>query len=193
MMTLGQRIQQLRLRQGLSQTALAGLTGYRGKSMISRIENGSATLSFEKIPEFAKALHTSTEYLLGISNDPDTASYKKQFLSWLDEKITESDSKNSQRHIITVPFTQSSDMNQITVWFTEKDDLVFMRSIPLSNDILTILDPSASTDTLRDIRLLYGARLLESNELEISGPMKDFPQLLLRLIQAILYLDAKAS
>jgi transcriptional regulator with XRE-family HTH domain len=53
---------------GMSQEELAEAVGYTGRSAIARIESGRNKVSLDKIPLFAKALHTSEEQLLGMSH-----------------------------------------------------------------------------------------------------------------------------
>ena len=50
---LGLRIKERRKRLGLSQQKLADMVGYRGKDMISRIENGQVNVPMDKVVEIA--------------------------------------------------------------------------------------------------------------------------------------------
>lgn len=58
-------IKRLREEQGLSQDALARLTGYTDRSSITKIEKGLVDLQQSKIELFAKALGTSVKDLIG--------------------------------------------------------------------------------------------------------------------------------
>ena len=49
----------------MSQQELAEAVGYKGKSMISQVENGSVDLPESMILKFADALHTTPSYLMG--------------------------------------------------------------------------------------------------------------------------------
>jgi transcriptional regulator with XRE-family HTH domain len=53
---------------GMSQEELAEAVGYTGRSAIARIESGRNKVSISKIPIFAKALHTTEAYLLGVDS-----------------------------------------------------------------------------------------------------------------------------
>ena len=64
------RIRQRRMDLGMSQEELAELVGYTGRSAIARIESGRNKVSISKIPTFAKALHTTEAYLLGVEEAP---------------------------------------------------------------------------------------------------------------------------
>lgn len=72
-MTLYENIKQLRLRKNMSQQELAELVGYKGKSMIARVEKGEIDLSESKIMEFAKALDVTPHKLMGWEDEePDS-------------------------------------------------------------------------------------------------------------------------
>ena len=58
-MNLYENIKARRLELGMSQQELSELTGYSGKSMISKIENGLVDIPVSKVSEFAKALQTT--------------------------------------------------------------------------------------------------------------------------------------
>lgn len=64
-MELHEKIKGLREERGLSQEALAKLTGYTDRSSIAKIEKGQVSLSAAKIALFAKALGTTPGYLTG--------------------------------------------------------------------------------------------------------------------------------
>lgn len=63
-MTMYDRIKKLRLEQDLSQEDLAHKVGYKGRSMIARIESGQVDISQSKVKAFAAALNTSVDYLM---------------------------------------------------------------------------------------------------------------------------------
>lgn len=65
MLELYKNIKRLREEKGLSQDALARLTGYTDRSSITKIEKGQVDLQQSKIELFAKALGTSSRELVG--------------------------------------------------------------------------------------------------------------------------------
>ena len=65
MQELYRNIKRLREENGLSQEALAKLTGYTDRSSITKIEKGQVDLQQSKIELFAKALNTSVPQLVG--------------------------------------------------------------------------------------------------------------------------------
>lgn len=65
LLKLYSNIKRLREERGLSQDALAKLTGYTDRSSIAKIEKGLVDLQQSKIELFAKALGTSAKDLVG--------------------------------------------------------------------------------------------------------------------------------
>ncbi len=65
MLELYKNIKRLREEKGLSQDALAKLTGYSDRSSITKIEKGQVDLQQSKIELFAKALGTTSRDLVG--------------------------------------------------------------------------------------------------------------------------------
>lgn len=65
MIELYKNIKRLREERGLSQEALAKLTGYSDRSSITKIEKGLVDLQQSKIEVFAKALGTTASDLMG--------------------------------------------------------------------------------------------------------------------------------
>ena len=66
---LYKNIKRLREEKGLSQDALAKLTGYTDRSSITKIEKGQVDLQQSKIELFAKALGTTAKELVGWEGD----------------------------------------------------------------------------------------------------------------------------
>lgn len=60
------RIKRRRLELGLTVEGLAQKMGYKDKSSISKIENGKADIPQSKVIAFARALNTTTAYLMGV-------------------------------------------------------------------------------------------------------------------------------
>ena len=65
----GERIYQLRKANGLSQKELGEVVGLSHKA-ISTIESGTRGTTVYKLVEIAFYFHVSTDYLLGITDDP---------------------------------------------------------------------------------------------------------------------------
>lgn len=65
----GTRVYEMRKNFGLKQSELGEKVGLTHKA-ISTIESGKRGTSFEKLVELAYVFHVSTDYLLGITDDP---------------------------------------------------------------------------------------------------------------------------
>ena len=65
----GSRVLEQRKEMGISQEELGAKIGLTHKA-ISTIESGKRGTSFEKLVELAYVFHVSTDYLLGITDDP---------------------------------------------------------------------------------------------------------------------------
>lgn len=75
-MTISDKIELLRKSQGISLTYLNNAIGaYRGK--LTEVRNGKASLSTSEIAILAQALSTSTDYLLGKTDDPTPVGQKE--------------------------------------------------------------------------------------------------------------------
>lgn len=68
MSTIYERIRSRRIELGLTVEDLANKMGYKDKSSISKIENGKADIPQSKVLAFARALNTTTAYLMGIDD-----------------------------------------------------------------------------------------------------------------------------
>lgn len=66
-MTIGLRVKQIRLNLGMSQQVFADNVGI-SKPMVSFIESDSKTPSRETVTKIAKLGNTTTDYILGSSN-----------------------------------------------------------------------------------------------------------------------------
>ena len=69
MADIGARIRSKREQIGLTQEELAKALGYKNKSTIAKIENGTNDIVQSKVVEFANVLHTTVAYLMGWEND----------------------------------------------------------------------------------------------------------------------------
>lgn len=79
-MTMYDRIKQLRLEQDMSQEELASKVGYKGRSMIARIESGQVDISQSKVKAFAAALNTSIDFLMDGKTPLNDFQYRLQKL-----------------------------------------------------------------------------------------------------------------
>lgn len=64
-----ERLKQLRIQANLQQKELGAQIGLSANA-ISMIETGNRETSFEKLVQLAEYFHVSTDYLLGVTDDP---------------------------------------------------------------------------------------------------------------------------
>ena len=69
---VGERVVMLRRRLGLTQPELA-LRAKMGITTLNRVENARSSMTMEKVVALAQVLGTSTDYLLGLSEDTGKA------------------------------------------------------------------------------------------------------------------------
>jgi transcriptional regulator with XRE-family HTH domain len=65
---LGERVRRLRMARGLSQTELAVDVAIPLPNL-NRIERGRQSIYIERLADLAQVLETSTDYLLGLTDD----------------------------------------------------------------------------------------------------------------------------
>lgn len=68
MCKIGKNIMQRRKAMGMTQEELAKKMGYKSKSTINKIENGTNDIPQSKIAKFAEVLDTTPAYLMGWEN-----------------------------------------------------------------------------------------------------------------------------
>jgi transcriptional regulator with XRE-family HTH domain len=66
---IGSRIRELRQKRKITQSRLADYLGYSGNTKISKLENGTQSLSAAELSIIAKALKTTPNYLLGFETE----------------------------------------------------------------------------------------------------------------------------
>lgn len=65
MAEIGKRIKKRRIELNMTQEELARKLGYKSKTTIAKIENGTNDIVQSKVLDFSKALQTSIAYLMG--------------------------------------------------------------------------------------------------------------------------------
>lgn len=86
MSDIGKRIRAKREELHMTQEELAKLLGYKNKTTITKIENGTNDIVQSKVVEFAKALNTTIPYLMGWENDAETSDDWQPQLTKKDER-----------------------------------------------------------------------------------------------------------
>lgn len=84
---IGKRIRSRREQLGMTQEELASRLGYKSKTTIAKIENGTNDIVQSKVTEFAKVLDTTPAYLMGWTQlDGNVVNEKEPELTARDEK-----------------------------------------------------------------------------------------------------------
>lgn len=81
LLSVGNRIKQLRESKGITLEELANRCGYtsdNARSSISKIEKGKSDIPASKLPLFAKALETTPDYILGLDNPVNIQRIQKE-------------------------------------------------------------------------------------------------------------------
>ena len=61
---IGKRIKEKRIELGITQEDLASKLGYKSKTTIAKIENGTNDITQSRVVDFANALNTTPAYLI---------------------------------------------------------------------------------------------------------------------------------
>lgn len=84
---IGKRIRSRREQLRMTQEELASRLGYKSKTTIAKIENGTNDIVQSKVTEFAKVLDTTPAYLMGWTQlDGNVVNEKEPELTARDEK-----------------------------------------------------------------------------------------------------------
>jgi len=67
----GLRLRNRRLQLGMTQEEVAKLSGYSSRSCIAKIESRNSDVSRSQLDKLAVALKTTSDYLVGRTDDPD--------------------------------------------------------------------------------------------------------------------------
>lgn len=70
-MHIGERIKLKREELHMSMDDLAQKLGYKSRTSIFKVESGETDLPLSKVEEFAEALHTTPQYLMGWEDEPE--------------------------------------------------------------------------------------------------------------------------
>lgn len=114
--TIGERIREQREFLGMTQAELAEIMGYKSRSSINKIENGTNDIPQSKVVRFAEALNTTVSYLMGWEDNGELiASINSEILKHFDgdiekalnfQKAVDEDAKNESNtpnNIIPMP------------------------------------------------------------------------------------------
>lgn len=80
---IGKRIKEKRIELGITQEDLASKLGYKSKTTIAKIENGTNDITQSRVVDFANVLNTTPAYLMGWE---DSESQSTSILTKKDER-----------------------------------------------------------------------------------------------------------
>ena len=118
-MTVGQRIRKRRLELEISVESLSKIIE-KNRATVYRYENDSVEPSIAQIIKIAKALNTSTAYLLGDVDDPDDKSFVVEALDYGFAEMLDNNTRNEliikadKEHISVLHSICSYDSNDNT-------------------------------------------------------------------------------
>ena len=76
---IGKRIKAKRIELGMTQEDLANKLGYKSKTTIAKIENGTNVITQSRVVDFANVLNNTPAYLMGWNNKTN-ANFDKKYL-----------------------------------------------------------------------------------------------------------------
>lgn len=112
MLVLYKRIKQRREELNISQDELAKKVGYKSRSSINKIEKGLTDIPQSKIIDFARALDTTPEYLMGWESKNNTDDNLPE-LTAKDEREIESDLEDMMHSVASAACEGDDDFEDI--------------------------------------------------------------------------------
>lgn len=115
-MRIGDRIKARRTELGLTQADLAKILGYKSKTTIAKIESGTNDIQQSKVAAFAKALGTSSAYLMGWTDDPqDSSDYSRtgQVAQWRENNPAPAEEKQYTLNDVYLNFAKEAQADGI--------------------------------------------------------------------------------
>lgn len=109
---IGKRIRARREELGITQEELASRLGYKSKTTIAKIENGTNDIVQSKVIEFAQVLDTTPAYLMGWTQYDENCSGKEapsEKVSKLAQNLLKY--RDQHKELITI-YEQLSDINK---------------------------------------------------------------------------------
>ena len=156
MADIGKRIREKRESLGITQEELAVKLGYKNKSTIAKIENGTNDIVQSKVVEFANALNTSTSYLMGWKEESQAQTQLQinQSEQTLLNKYRSLDDKGKHTvdTILEMEYNRCSAECAEVVTIKPEENKPHLLPVAAHND--TITEPGELEKTKRDIAKL---------------------------------------
>ncbi len=157
MAEIGKRIREKREALGITQEELAAKLGYKNKSTIAKIENGTNDIVQSKVVEFANALNTSVSYLMGWKEESQVQSQLQinQSEQALLHKYRSLDDKGKHTvdTILEMEFNRCNNADQLkAAMIRPEENKLHILPVAAHND--TITEPGELEKTKRDLAKL---------------------------------------
>lgn len=156
MADIGKRIREKREALGITQEELAVRLGYKNKSTIAKIENGTNDIVQSKVVEFANALNTSVSYLMGWKEELQAQSQLQisQSEQSLLHKYHSLDDKGKHTvdTVLEMEYNRCNDNRSEESMIKPKEDKSHLLPMAAHND--TITEPEELEKTIRDLAKL---------------------------------------
>lgn len=156
MADIGKRIREKREALGITQEELAVRLGYKNKSTIAKIENGTNDIVQSKVVEFANALNTSVSYLMGWKEELQAQSQLQisQSEQSLLHKYHSLDDKGKHTvdTVLEMEYNRCKDNRSDESMIKPKEDKSHLLPMAAHND--TITEPEELEKTIRDLAKL---------------------------------------
>lgn len=156
MADIGKRIREKREALGITQEELAVRLGYKNKSTIAKIENGTNDIVQSKVVEFANALNTSVSYLMGWKEELQAQSQLQisQSEQSLLHKYHSLDDKGKHTvdTVLEMEYNRCNDNRSEESMITPKENKSHL--LPMAAHNNTITEPEELEKTIRDLAKL---------------------------------------
>lgn len=100
MSNIGERIKKRRKELGMTQEDLSNKLGYRSKTTIAKIENGTNDIMQNRVMDFAKALQTTPAYLMGYAFSDVQNDISDKLQELIDQLQDEKDLQFNQKPLV---------------------------------------------------------------------------------------------
>lgn len=97
MSDIGERIKKKRKELGMTQEYLSNKLGYKSKTTIAKIENGTNDIKQNRVKDFAKVLHTTPAYLMGYTDSNEQNDMSTRLQEMIDQLQDEEDLQFGQK------------------------------------------------------------------------------------------------
>lgn len=117
-MTIGERIRDLRKQKGMTQDELAKAVGYKSRVSINKIEleRDGRSVKLSKVKNFATALDTSVDYLMGWTDNPEKNDFDaraENYIKYKNKYMKEVEQILSKDLIAKLASLDEEDLNYI--------------------------------------------------------------------------------